>query len=260
MADVGLYIDNENQEAYAGVLSVFRSTTHKNVHVTRYSMEKQAFDFDSAYHFNTLAPEKTKNENLVRENFIALPGKGFMLLKEYGRAFTGWYDSDSDSYNNQWDPALLFAEQASSGNTLFSETADGYTRYNKLTGSQNNFGRGDLRIFYFPAHNDDSCWSGMISKTQATELNLPYLSYLAIPEKNRLFFLYNSFLRNQDQYGSSTVLDGNGNLQPGEGLMYWKFNNTLLFQQAIHITENEVAVPYQDNQRRGFAIIRFLIK
>ncbi len=256
MEDIALYVDNEKEEAFSGILSGYHNTTYKNVHVNHYSLAKQEFDFDSSYRFNTLAAGKIKNENITKERFIAVPGAGFMLLKEYGRTYTGWYDNET--YDNQWDPDVLFANiDNSNTGAIFSSSRDGYTRYNTLAGIQKNFERGDLNLFYFPAHSKDSCWSGMINKTQTTELNAPDLSYLVMPVKDRLFFLYNSFLRNDDQYASSTILDPQGNLQSTEGVIFWKFNNTLSFQQSIQITETEVAIPYEKNQRKGFAIIRF---
>jgi hypothetical protein len=53
----------------------------------------------------------------------------------------------------------------------------------------------------------DSIWSGIINKEQVTELNSAYLSHLAIPYEDRLFLLYNSYFRNEEQYGSTTILD-----------------------------------------------------
>ena len=60
MEDVALYIDNEKEEAFAGILSGFRHNTHKNVHITHYAMQAQQFDFDSSYRFNTLPAGKMK--------------------------------------------------------------------------------------------------------------------------------------------------------------------------------------------------------
>jgi hypothetical protein len=255
--DVALSVDNEKEEAFAGILSGFRSTTHKNVCVAHYSMAVQEFDFDSSYRFNTLPAGKIKKENLTKEVFVAVPGAGFMLLKEYGINFTDWYN-DGVYDNNQWDPDIFFTTGINENSgTAFSVSENGYTRYNTLGGIRGDKARGDLSLFYFPAHTKDSCWSGAINQAQATELNPPYLSYLVMPAKDKLFFIYNSFLRNEDQYGTSTILDPHGNLHPEEGMVFWKFNHILSFQQSRQIETGEVAVPYQKNQRKGFAIIRF---
>ena len=100
----------------------------------------------------------------------------------------------------------------------------------------------------------DSCWSGIINKEQITELNSSFLSYVFMPVKDKLIFLYNS-LFNNNRYSSTTILDQNGN-PVNEGLVFWKTNNTLLFQKARQISANELAIPYEKNMRNGFAIIR----
>jgi hypothetical protein len=134
---------------------------------------------------------------------------------------------------------------------------DGYARYGSLGPLGNTHERGDLGLFYFPACGSDSCWSGMISKEQATELNAPNLSYLVIPVGDRLFFLYNSFIRNESLYASTTILNPRGDMVGQEGVFFWKMKNTLDFQQSRQISANEVVVPYALFQRRGFAVIRF---
>ena len=132
---------------------------------------------------------------------------------------------------------------------------DEYTRYDNLAGIRSNFDRGDLTLYYFPAERNDSCWSGIINKEQVTDLGTSYLSYVFLPRKDKLFFLYNSMYRNTDQYSSATVLDQKGN-SVNEGVEYWKIRNTLVFQKARQISENELAIPYHRNMRNGFAIIR----
>jgi hypothetical protein len=257
MEDVALTVDNQKEEVTAGILSRFRYISFKNVRTVHYSLERQAFDFDSSYRFNTLLPGKVKNDNLVKENFIAVPGEGFMLLKEYGRLFTGWREEE-DTSDNQWDPEdFLFSNANLEAGIRFPLLQDGYARYSTLAGLGAEHGRGDLGLFYFPAVRKDSCWSGLISKEQVTELNAPDLSYLVVPVKDRLFFLYNSPMRNGDLFGTSTIIDHQGKPLSGEGVIFWEFNNILLFQQSRQISANEVAVPYQKYQRDGFAIIRF---
>jgi len=72
-------------------LSDFHYNTLKNVRVMHYSMVTKTFDFDTAYRLRTLGGGKLRNENMVKENFLAVPGHGFLLLKEYGRCTrTGW--------------------------------------------------------------------------------------------------------------------------------------------------------------------------
>ena len=254
--DLALSIDNEKEAAFAAVLSKFRYPELKNVAVVHYLMTRKEFDFDSSYRFSTLAVAQIKNENLVHESLIAVPKKGFMLLKEYGRTFTPSYEDVL--YDNPWDIEALFANNSITNSLLLpSINRDGYTRLSRLEGIRRLFDRGDLNLFYFPALRGDSCWSGMINKEQVTELNSPSLSYLALPVKDRLFFFYNSFFGNKGQYGSTTILDDQGNLQEEGGGVFWKFNATLDFQQSRQITGNEVAIPYANNRRNGFAIIRF---
>ena len=96
-----------------------------------------------------------------------------------------------------------------------------------------------------------------MNKEQTTDMNSPSLSYLFIPTKNKLALVYNSTYKNGDQYGTSSFLDTRGNTLNDGGVIFWKFNYLLNFQQSKQIDGNEVALPYQVNQRKGFAIIRF---
>jgi hypothetical protein len=115
-------------------------------------------------------------------------------------------------------------------------------------------------MFYFPARQGDSCWSGIVNKEQVTEFNMPILSYMVVPIRERLFFLYNSFFKMEIRYGNSTVLDYRGNLIEDEGPAYWQLGNLLDFQHAKRISDTEMAMPYEHNRRFGFAVIRFLNK
>ena len=255
MEDVAVSVNNEKGEAFAGILSRFRYSALKNVQVIHYSMAQQGFDFDSSYRFNTLTGVKVRNENLTKESFIAVPDAGFMLLKEYGRKS---YESFEEGSDNLWDPAFFFAGNSLPNNgSSFSLNRDAYTRYNSLGGMRNIYERGDLSLFYLPARPKDSCWSGIINKEQTTELNSPYLSYLVVPVRDKLFFIYNSFLKREDQFGTTTIIDQQGKLQPDASVIFWKFNNILNFQQSRQISENEVAIPYENYRRNGFAIIQF---
>ncbi|HVM87409.1 MAG TPA: hypothetical protein VMT76_04425 [Puia sp.] len=253
LEDLSLTINNARGEASAGLLSKFHYRALKNIQVVHYSMVTQGFDFDSAYRFNTLSGSSFKNENLVQERLVAIPGSGFLLLKEYGRSF------QSTGEDNGWDPSLFFAENVLTDNTVsIYSNNEVYTKFNKLASGNNEYHRGDLALFYFPAQSKDSCWRALISKQQITEMNSPNLSYVLFPEKEKLALLYNSFLNDgEEQYGSSTFLDKQGNIINDGGIIFWKFNVMLNFQQARQISGDEVAVPYHNNQRLGFAIIGF---
>ncbi len=254
MEDIALSVNSEKGEAMAGILSRYRQTVHKNVHVTHYSFLHDAFDFDAEYRFSTLAGTQSTNSNLVRESFIAVPEMGFMLLKEYGRTFTSWYNQNN--YDRPWDPEFLFASTTST-TAGPSFNTNGYSRYRFSGATNDNYSRGDLSVFYFPGRPADSSWSGFINKKQITELNAPALSYLFVPLQDKLAFMYNSVERDDYPFGTTLLLDAQGNQLSERELIAWKADQSLLFQQAIQIDKNEVAVPYQRYQQKGFAIIRF---
>jgi hypothetical protein len=263
MEDVGLSIDNERGEAFAGVLSTYHYQSLKNVRVAHYSMVSKSFDFDSSYNFTTLSAGKVKNDNIVKENFIAVPGRGFMLLKEYGRVFENLYDDNPADAG--WDPDLLFAANSiqgpvapmKTGQNLSSLKSDGYVHYHVLGGPGGIRDRGDLSLYYLPASRGDTCWSGMISKEQVTELNSPNLSYLVIPAEDKLYFFYNRYFRSQDIYATTTVLDRKGESVPDVTPVFWQLKKTLSFQDSRQISAREIVIPYDRYQRPGFAIIRF---
>lgn len=254
---VTLSIDNNNGDAYTGILSRINYPALKNADVAHYSFASHKVDFDSSYRFNTLLADKVKNQNLVEEDFLPVPGKGFLLLKEYGKNVGDvFHDRERTDYSS--DP-LVF-----SGNDIVTNTdikiplnKNDYTRYTTLAGPRSNYSRGDLSLFYFPANRQDSCWSGIINQEQTTELNSSYLSYLAIAAGDKMYFLYNSYFKNRRQFANTTTLDYKGNPLNDEGFVFWKTKNTLAFQKARQIASNEVAIPYDDYRRNGFAIIRF---
>jgi len=251
--ETGLYLSNEKQEAYVGILSRVRVSAVKNVRVANYSLTDCQFFSDTSYSFNTLAANKVRNENMFEEYFMTVPGKGFLFLKEYGKMFS--YEVDGDDMNTPGGGSESGTKKdVNDANSSFLNKND-YTRYSNLAGTRKNFDRGDLTFYYLPATSNDSCWSGIINKQQVTELGSSYLSYVFLPRRDKLFFLYNSFYKNRDQYSSATVLDQRGNVL-NEGVEYWKINNTLVFQRARQISENELAIPYEKNSRNGFAIIR----
>ncbi len=244
--EIVLSLNNGRQEAFAGLLSRIRNPAIKDVRMIHYSLTERRIDFDTSYRFNTLAPDKAKNENIYEEYLLAVPGKGCMFLKEFGRPFSSKFYEEQQSVE-----ANNIVNSVIPANINKNE----YTRYGNLFGARNKFDRGDLSLYYFPATANDTCWSGIINKEQITELNSSYLSYVFLPKEEKLFFLYNSFFRNNDQYSSTTVLDQKGN-PLNEGITYWKMNNTLVFQKARQISEGELAIPYGRNGRNGFAIIR----
>jgi hypothetical protein len=255
--DVALSADNEKQEAIAGILSRFRYSTLKNVEVAKYSFTQKKIVYDSSFRFNTLTGDKVQHQNLYEESFVAVPKGGFMLLKEYGKDYP---QTDRD-YNGMINPVsdkeLVFSNGISTNDSEPPVKNDEYTRYKSLGGPRSYYKRGDLSLFYFPSGKEDSCWSGIINKEQTTELNSSYLSYAVVPAAGRLFFLYNSFIWKENQYGSSTVLDRKGEEMQDEGIVFSNLRNTLLFQKARQILDNEMAVPYSNLGRNGFAIIKF---
>lgn len=250
--ETGLYLNNEKKEGFVGILSRIRVQAIKNVRVASYSLTDCQFVSDTSYSFSTLSATKVRNENIFEEYFMTVPGKGFIFLKEYGRMFSS--DIDDEDSNDPGDHMPGINKGGDDPHSTFINKND-YTRYNNLASTRNNFDRGDLTLYFLPAKPNDSCWSGIINKEQVTELGSSYLSYVFLPRRDKLFFLYNSFYKNKDQYSSATVLDQKGN-PLDEGVEYWKINNTLVFQKARQISENELAIPYEKNARNGFAIIR----
>ena len=254
--EIGISVDNDNKEASTGILCHFRYPALKNVSLARYDIAQRKLIFDSSFRFNTLSGGMVKNENLVQENFVSLPGGGFVLLKEYGRPYRSTLDSESQ-FEDQLTTDRLTDPIFSAQDPLQPVNRDGYTRFNHLGGPATKYERGDLSLFYFPVGGADSIWSGIINKEQVTELNSSYLSYLAIPYQDRLFLVYNSFFRNEAQYGSTTILDRQGHPLDEGGVIFWKIRNTLLFQRARQISRGEVMIPYTRNRSEGFAVIRF---
>jgi hypothetical protein len=264
MEDVDVMVDNERGTASAAVLSDYHNLILKNVTVFHYSMSSKVIDFDTSYRFNTLVSGKLKDDGLVKENFIAVPGKGFILLKEYGRSFTDLYGNEwggesSIGDDQRWDPMAYFSGPDAPDKGVKSPVLrDGYARYNNLGALGNAHARGDLNFFYFPSTGRDSCWSALISQEQVTEMNTPNLSYFVVPVKDRLYFLYNVLLRGQNLYASTSVIDPQGNLHSDEGVLFWGFRNALRFQQSRQLSDNEVVIPYAGGYGRdGFAVVRF---
>jgi hypothetical protein len=257
--DIALSVDNEKQEAVAGILSRFRYSTLKNVEVATYSMLQKKIDFDSSFRFNTLTADKVKNENLYEESFVGVPGGGFMLLKEYGKDYPKTARDGEENYigTGTSGKEILFTNNIASNENEPPVKNDEYTKYKTLAGPRSYYKRGDLSLFYFPASRNDSSWSGLINKEQTTDLNSSCLSYAVVPSSGRLFFLYNSFLRSNNQYGTTTVLDHHGEEIQEDGIIFSDIKNTLLFQKARQVSDHEMAVPYSNYGKNGFAIIKF---
>ena len=252
MEDIAMSIDNAHQEMSVGLLSRYRNTSLKNVEVFHYSMTQTKFDFDSSYHFNSIAG-RLNNRNLSNESFISVPGQGYMLFKEFGRPVEpgSWRPPDIEP----WDPVFMMAGFSERTDQSGKSDNNGYAYRKGLQGTQSVFNRGNLAMFYFPMNKQDSAWSGTINTEQTTELNSPTLSYLVFPVKNKVYIIYNSQTRADDEFSTATALNING--QPSEdALIFWKMNRILEFQKAHRISTAEVAVPYRNNQQTGFAIIR----
>ncbi|HVZ57734.1 MAG TPA: hypothetical protein VG870_13840 [Chitinophagaceae bacterium] len=256
---VTLSLDEDHREWMTGILSRYRYAAVKSVDVARCSLDRDTILFDSAYRFNTLRAAQVRNQNLVEEDFLPVPGRGFLLLKEYGKDYASVF-TDRESRDTLPDTTLLYQNRIISADPVppgVRLDRNEYTRFTSLAGPRNRYQRGDLSVFYFPAGPEDSSWSGLINQEQTTEMNSARLSYLAVPLGGRTFFLYNRSLRSNQAFASTTVLDSLGHELEQEGIVFWNLRNTLAFQQARWIAPNEVAVPYSSLRRAGFAVIRF---
>jgi hypothetical protein len=138
------------------VLSDFHYSPLKNVRIVHYSMGLRQFDFDTTFRLTTLGGGKVRNDNLVKENFMAMPGGGFLLLKEYGRLFEE--PIDDMTIDEGWDPMIMFAENnipyPDSGPSSYRVKVPpphyGYARYAAPINIPSH-DRGDLSMYYFPA-------------------------------------------------------------------------------------------------------------
>src|ERR1700761_4956871 len=160
MEDVCLSIDNSSGDVVAGVLSTFHYSPLKNVEAVHYSMRTKMFSFDSSYRLTTLNGRRIRNENLTKENFIAVPGRGFLLLKEYGRAYVEDEIMDPEDFDQGYDPAFLFVANdipdPGTGPSLSRLPSPhyGYARY-RSTVNPAYHDRGDLSLYFFPASRKD---------------------------------------------------------------------------------------------------------
>jgi len=249
--DISMSIDNDRQEMTIGLLSSYRNTSLKNVQVCNYSMREGRFDFDSSYHFNEQARD-IRNKNLSHESFISVPHGGYMLLKEYGSSFE--FEKPNIPPLSNWETAYLLANY-SEANSGDKEMKPGYKLNRGLSPIPAVRNKGDLNLFYFPAISNDSTWSAVLEMEQHAETNNPDLSYLLMPAKNKLYLIYNSQESSADPLATTTTLNTRGETT-GDALVFWKMDKMLNFQNARRFTADEVVVPYLNNQKPGFAIIR----
>ncbi len=249
--DLAMEIDNDKQEMSVGLLSRYKNSSLKNVRITNYSISQGRFDFDTSYRFNA-QQQDTRNKNLSHESFVAVPGGGYMLMKEYGVPISS--DKTELPFIENSEAVYLLANYTETY-TVANSMQQGYTLNPGLRPIPFVRNRGDLNIFYFPAVSKDSLWSGILDMEQQAESNSPDLSYLMIPDKNKLYIIYNSLEGTSDPMATTTTLNRHGQTT-GDALVFWKLNKILNFQQAHRFAVDEVAIPYLNNRQNGFAIIR----
>jgi hypothetical protein len=249
--DIAMSINNDLQEMSVGLLSSYSNTTLKNVQVYNYSMKQGIFYFDSSYHFNTQAHD-IQNKNLTHESFISVPDGGYMFLKEYGPPFE--FDKPKVPFITTWEAAYLMADYSEPAPDN-KESKQGYSLNRGLSPIPRMLNQGELNLFYFPTASKDSTWSGTMNMEQHTEANDPDLSYLLVPEKNKLYVIYNSIEGSMDPMASTTTLNMHGEVTD-DALIFWNINRTMDFQRSHRFSIDEVSVPYSNNQLPGFAIIR----
>ena len=251
--DIAMMMDNERQEISLAILSGFGQSSLKNVRITNYSILQGRFIFDSSYRFNAQSSD-LRNKNITRESFIAIPGSGYMFLKEYGIPFE--FRQPEMPFLNIWDAVYLQPNF-----TLIyprkEDFTNGYSMSKGIKSIPFVHNRGDLNLFYFPYSPKDSVWSGILHMEQQTEINNPNLTYLLIPGKDKIYIVYNLSDCWRFPMTTTTVVNRHG--EPlTEGLIFWFAKKQLNFQQGRRISSNETAIPYMDNQQKGFAIIRIM--
>lgn len=240
----------EGKEAYVGILENL-SATDRRVRVMQYNLVEHNLGYDTTYSFQLPNGFKSQEEYLYEEEFIQIPGKGFMYLKEYGRRFFTNYTGEQVMLDNEQEYAAYSSHAAK-----LKFNSNEYIRHNTLSDTKKRFERGDLSVKYFPFHPTDSCWGGLIHAEQNTELRYDDLSYACVPSRDKIIFLYNSLAKNEHRVGSTTVLDHKG--EPvDEGFIFWRSANVLNFQKARLINPGELLVPFDRNMVQGFAVIRF---
>jgi len=157
--DVALSLDDQARDVSLAVLSRIGFSALKQVTVLRYALDKHQAVFDSVYRFSTLLAAQSKTPNLVHEQFLAVPGRGFMLLKEFGRPYPDSYASNP--YDGLVEGTAIYLLDSVRHPALAPVIhASGYTRLSQLGGTRLRYDRGDLNLFYFPARPGDSTWTG----------------------------------------------------------------------------------------------------
>jgi hypothetical protein len=250
MEDIAMSVDNEKETLSLALLSGYYNSSLKNVRICNYSMKVGKPDFDTSYHFNTQLRD-IRSSNLSHESFIAVPGGGYMLLKEYGYPFES--KKPEIPSINPWETAYLLANYAEPGPGN-RQLKTGYTLNPGLSPIPYIRNRGDLNLFYFPALSTDSTWSGIMEMEQQPESNNPDLSYLVVPAQNKLYIIYNSREGSSDPLANTTTLNHHGQVETN-ALIFWEMKKLLNFQKARRFSSDEIAIPYLDYQS-GFAIIR----
>ncbi len=246
-----MFLDDARNEAFAGLLLRTGSAPVKKVRTAHYLLSQCRFDFDTTFRFSTLPAGKTREEHLFEHDFIPVPGKGFLFLKEYGRPFQSPYPVEAALTTGDEDEAI----PADIDPVPAALNKREYTRYGNLSGKQREYDRGDLSLYYFPAAGQDSCWSGLLNKAQTGELNSSFLSYACMPVEGKIIFLYNNLSYRDTKHSSTTILNGNGEALD-EGVVFWRPGILLDFQKARPLAARELAVPYEGSRGPGFAIIR----
>jgi hypothetical protein len=245
-----LSVDDDGKDAFVGILVNAGSSSNKKVRILRYVLSDNQLNCDTTYRFKTPDQTKTKEGYFFEQEFIQIPGKGFMYLKEYGKRFFSSYLKEEEELVEEEEPV-----DPKTKKERMTINRNDYTRYSNLSVGRREFERGDLSLRYFPLKQNDSCWSGLLNIAQSTELNSSYLSYAFLPLNGKIMFLYNTLSNYDNRYSSTTTLDQNGN-PLNEGLVFWRSNNVMNFQKARLISKEELAVPFEKNRLQGFAIIR----
>jgi hypothetical protein len=243
-------LDLKQGKAIAGFLLQTGASPFKKLHLLQFALPEGQLRLDTTYRFRTAAGAYPQDAYLSAQDLFPVEGRGFLLLKEYGRSYvradipegeTG-KDGEAAAVNTVNDPVPLINKKD-------------YTRFSGLYSAQKEVERGDLSLYYFPALPTDSCWSGLLNFAQATNLNAAYLSYVCLPVAGKILFLYNSVTYSGRKFSSTTILDEKGHALR-EGLVFWRSGNLLDFQKARQIGSRELVVPYQKNRLHGFAVIR----
>jgi hypothetical protein len=251
MEDIAMSINENEQMVSMGLLSAYSNTSLKDVQVYNYSMKEGKIVFDSAFHFNTQY-RAFRSHNLFHERFVAVPGEGFLLMMEYGRPYA--FDEPRVPVFNYWESAYLFSDYAEMelGKKSLS---GGYTQNTGLRPIPLIRNAGDLNLFYFPSVSRGLTWSGVLETEQHAENNNPDLSYLVIPERQKIYLAYNLIDGFSTDRPTAMSLDLGGKAAD-EPLLFWQMGKTLDFQGACRFSKDEVFIPYVENQPAGFAIIR----